>query len=73
MAALPHAAAGKKLMIETAVFDTKAYDREYLGRADGAERVAWRFHEFRLSAETASAAKGAQAVCVFVNSSAWYA
>ena len=54
-------------MIETAVFDTKAYDREYLGRADGAERVAWRFHEFRLSAETASAAKGAQAVCVFVN------
>jgi D-lactate dehydrogenase len=54
-------------MIETAVFDTKPYDREYLSQAAGAERVAWRFHEFRLSAETASAAKGAGAVCVFVN------
>jgi len=54
-------------MIETAVFDTKPYDREYLAQAAGAERVVWRFHEFRLSAETASAAKGAQAVCVFVN------
>jgi len=54
-------------MIETAVFDTKSYDREYLSRAAGAERIAWRFHEFRLSAETASAAKGARAVCLFVN------
>ena len=57
-------------MIETAVFDTKPYDREYLARAAGAERVAWRFHEFRLSAETASAAKGARAVCIFVNDQA---
>jgi len=57
-------------MIETAVFDTKPYDREYLTQAAGAERVAWRFHEFRLSAETASAAKGAQAVCIFVNDQA---
>jgi len=54
-------------MIAASVFDTKAYDREYLARAVGAERVAWRFHDFRLSAETASAAKGAQAVCIFVN------
>jgi D-lactate dehydrogenase len=54
-------------MIETAVFDTKPYDREYLTRAPGTERIAWRFHEFRLSAETASAAKGARAVCIFVN------
>jgi len=54
-------------MIETAVFDTKPYDREYLPKAPGAEQVVWRFHEFRLSAETAPAAKGAQAVCVFVN------
>ena len=57
-------------MIETAVYDTKPYDREYLAQAPGAERVAWRFHEFRLSAETAPAAKGAQAVCVFVNDQA---
>lgn len=56
-----------KTMIETAVFDTKPHDREHLAQAHGAERVAWRFHEFRLSAETAPAAKGAQAVCVFVN------
>ena len=54
-------------MIETAVYDTKPYDREYLARAAGAERIAWRFHEFRLSAETVHAASGAQAVCVFVN------
>ncbi len=54
-------------MIETAVYDTKPYDREYLNRATGSDRIAWRFHDFRLSAETAAAAKGAQAVCVFVN------
>lgn len=54
-------------MITCAVYDTKAYDREYLTRAASADRIAWRFHEFRLSAETAAAAKGAQAVCVFVN------
>ena len=57
-------------MIETAVFDTKPYDREYLAQAPGAERIAWRFHEFRLSAETASAANGARAVCIFVNDQA---
>lgn len=54
-------------MIETAVFDAKPYDCEYLARAPGADRIAWRFHEFRLSAETAAAARGAQAACIFVN------
>jgi D-lactate dehydrogenase len=54
-------------MIETAVFDTKPYDRDYLSRAEGQERIVWRFHEFRLSVETAAAAQGAQAVCLFVN------
>lgn len=57
-------------MIEVAVYDTKPYDRQYLSQAPGSERVAWLFHEFRLSAETAQAAKGAQAVCVFVNDQA---
>jgi D-lactate dehydrogenase len=57
-------------MIETTVFDTKPYDREYLGKVTGAARIAWRFHEFRLSAETASSAKGSQAVCIFVNDQA---
>jgi D-lactate dehydrogenase len=57
-------------MSHTAVFDTKPYDREYLAQAPGAERIAWRFHEFRLSAETAPPATGAHAVCVFVNDQA---
>jgi D-lactate dehydrogenase len=53
--------------IEVAVFDTKPYDRQYLERAPAAERLAWRFHEFRLDAQTAPAARGARAVCAFVN------
>jgi D-lactate dehydrogenase len=57
-------------MIETAVYDTKSYDREYLTQAAGMDRITWRFHEFRLSAETAAAAHGAQAVCLFVNDQA---
>jgi D-lactate dehydrogenase len=52
--------------LPTAVFDTKPYDHESLGRADNSE-IDWRFMEFRLSAETAVAAKGARAVCIFVN------
>lgn len=53
--------------MEVAIYDTKPYDREYLARAAGSDRIAWRFHEFRLSAETASTAEGAEAVCIFVN------
>ena len=49
------------------VFDTKPYDRDYLTRAVGSKEVAWHFHDFRLEPETALSAKGAQAVCVFVN------
>jgi D-lactate dehydrogenase len=56
--------------LTVSVFDTKPYDREYLARALGAERLAWRFNDFRLSAETAPAAAGAQAVCAFVNDQA---
>ncbi len=54
-------------MLEVAVYDTKSYDREYLGMTTGAENVTWRFHEFRLCADTAAAANGAQVVCIFVN------
>jgi D-lactate dehydrogenase len=57
-------------MIETAVFDAKPYDREYLSQAADPDRITLRFHEFRLSAETAAAAHGAQAVCLFVNDQA---
>lgn len=54
-------------MIETAVYDTKPYDREYFGKVPGHERIGWTFHEFRLTEATASAARGARAVCLFVN------
>jgi D-lactate dehydrogenase len=53
-----------------AVYDTKPYDRESLGNAEGAAAIEWRFLEFRLGLDTAHAATGAQAVCVFVNDDA---
>ncbi len=56
-------------MITVAVFDTKPYDREVLSAAAAGDRDAihLRFLEFRLTVETAAAAEGAAAVCVFVN------
>jgi D-lactate dehydrogenase len=50
-----------------AVFDTKPYDRDYLSRSAGSADLELRFHEFRLGPDSAFAANGAQAVCVFVN------
>jgi len=50
-----------------AVYDTRPYDRDYLSRAVGSDELDWHFHDFRLERETALVAKGAQAVCVFVN------
>jgi D-lactate dehydrogenase len=54
-------------MIEAALFDAKPYDRDFFGLNPGHKEIRWRFHEFRLSSETAELARGAQAVCVFVN------
>lgn len=54
-------------MLKVAVYDTRPYDREHLPSAKGGKSIRWQFHEFRLSAETASSAQGADAVCVFVN------
>jgi len=54
-------------MITAAVFDTKPYDREHLEPAAAGGAIEWRFLEFRLTRETVPTAKGAQAVCVFVN------
>lgn len=51
-------------MITCAVYDTKPYDRDYLLHAAGSGGVDWRFHDCRLSAESASTAKGAQVVCL---------
>lgn len=50
-----------------AVFDTKPYDREYLSKAEHSHEIKWKFHEFRLSEETAYAANEANVVCIFVN------
>jgi D-lactate dehydrogenase len=49
------------------VFSTRPYDREFLARANGAGRHELVFLDSRLDAATAAAAKGSQAVCVFVN------
>lgn len=52
-----------------AFFDTKPYDREFMLKASQgtAEELDWKFHEFRLSAETAKIAEGCDVVCAFVN------
>jgi D-lactate dehydrogenase len=56
--------------VQTVVFDTKPYDRESLQRASPNGEIDWRFFESRLSIETAPAASGAQAACIFVNDKA---
>src|SRR5215467_3206936 len=53
--------------LQTAVFDTKPYDRESLQRAASNGKIEWRFMDWRLSAETATSAQGSRAVCIFVN------
>lgn len=54
-------------MTDAAFYDTKPYDRDYFERGEATPRVRWRFHDFRLSADTAPTARGMRAVCVFVN------
>ncbi|MFO0427332.1 MAG: 2-hydroxyacid dehydrogenase [Planctomyces sp.] len=54
-------------MAAVAFYDTKSYDRDYFSRASGADQIAFRFHEFRLTGETVTTAAGADVVCVFVN------
>lgn len=54
-------------MTRIAFYDTKPYDRQYFERPPGAPEIERQFHEFRLTAETAGSATGADAVCVFVN------
>jgi D-lactate dehydrogenase len=52
--------------ITTAFYDAKPYDRQSFERASAGDCIQWRFHDFRLTAETAASAEGAEAVCVFV-------
>jgi D-lactate dehydrogenase len=54
-------------VITATVFDTKPYDREALKQASAGHGIEWRFLEFRLTHDTADAARSARAVCVFVN------
>lgn len=53
-------------MMTTAFYDTKPYDRQSFERAGG-DCIQCHFHDFRLTTETAAAAQGSQAVCVFVS------
>lgn len=57
-------------MFTVAVYDTKPYDRKYLEEANQSGKIAWRFFDFRLNVTTAMTAKGANAVCLFVNDTA---
>lgn len=51
-------------MITVAFYDTKPYDREFF---EPKNHFDLNFYEFRLTFRTAATAKGARAVCVFVN------
>ncbi len=54
--------------LHVSVYDAKPYDREaFLKAASSRAGIEWRFHDFRLSVETAASAAGAHAICVFVN------
>jgi D-lactate dehydrogenase len=52
--------------MDVAVFSTKSYDRQFLGAA-AAEQHRLTFLEARLTPQTAVLARGAVAVCAFVN------
>lgn len=54
-------------MLVVAVYDTKPHDRQYIEEAYGSEKISWRFFDFRLTEDSAITAKGAEAVCIFVN------
>ena len=51
----------------TAFYDTKRYDRQHFEPAQESAGIRYRFHEFRLGADTAPTAADAGVVCVFVN------
>jgi D-lactate dehydrogenase len=53
--------------MNVSVFSTKSYDRAFLEKANPGHGHELVFHEPRLTAQTASLAHGAEAVCVFIN------
>jgi D-lactate dehydrogenase len=52
---------------QVAFYDTKPYDHLYFDAEARKHGLCLDYHEFRLSAANAASAKGASAVCVFVN------
>ncbi len=50
-----------------AVYDAKPHDRQYLEAAYAGTDISWRFFDFRLTDDSAITAKGAEAICIFVN------
>ncbi len=56
-----------RIMHQIAVFSTKKYDIEYLNKFNIDNKLTFKFIASTLSQETVSLAKGASAVCVFVN------
>lgn len=58
-------------MYEVHFYDTKKYDQEYFSqlvkRDEGKYPFKLVFHDFKLNQHTVEAAKGAQAICAFVN------
>ena len=53
--------------MKVAVFNTKAYDKKFLSKANESNRHELAFYEERLTEKTASLTAGFEAVCVFVN------
>lgn len=56
-----------KPLPKVAFYDTKPYDKVFFDVQAKQLGLALEYHEFRLSAANAASAKGAVAVCVFVN------
>jgi len=54
-------------MMKVSFYDSKPYDHLFFEKEGERAGVEFQFHGFRLSASTAAAAKGTDAVCVFVN------
>ena len=48
-------------------YDSHPYDREFFDQANQKFQFVLEYHDVRLNSETASLARGASAVCVFVN------
>jgi D-lactate dehydrogenase len=53
--------------MKVAVFSTKPYDRQFLATANSGAGHRLTYLDVRLTAETAALARGAEAVCAFVN------